>query len=523
MRSLFRHVLLVVVLAAIGGCASLPPNPPRTPEFAGTDTAETPLGRIAAASVGEPASPEISAFRLLPIGDQAFNARLALTRRATKYVDAQYYLLSPDDVGLRFVTELRDAAARGVRVRLLVDDLYAGGSDELLGTLAAHDNVEVRIFNPLPVRGFDMVPRLLLSLHEFGRINRRMHNKLFIADNAFAITGGRNMAAEYFMRHSSANFIDLDLLSAGPVVHKLSSVFDDYWNSPYTYPAQVLGLVPVDRAEARRRFDALVRAAAPDSPSSPLDPFDRPPVEFELARGHVGLVRAPVQLFADSPEKAGGRTAVGPGADTVTERALAVFDAAQSEAVIVSPYLIPGKRGLAMLEHAAARHVSVKLFTNSLGSTDEPLVHWGYKRYRKAMLKLGVHIYEVGATLSRQSGRFGEFRRSLGRLHAKAALIDRRWLYVGSMNLDLRSSRVNTELALVIDSPRLGEEAMHLLERDGYASMYRLRLREPDDRIEWVSVGPDGEDIATVDEPEGSWWLRFKTWLLSPLAREDLL
>jgi putative cardiolipin synthase len=543
-RSMLRLAVLLALLIATGGCASLPPNPPRAAESAGTDTGSTALARIADARRGAPggagsevaaapgappagaataASAPTSAFRLLPIGDPAFNARLALARQAEKYLDVHYYLIHPDEVGLRFLRELRAAAERGVRVRLLVDDLYTPGSDELLGTLAATPNIEVRLFNPLPVRGMGFVPRLLLSLHEFGRINHRMHNKLFVADNAFAITGGRNMAAEYFMRNSAANFIDLDLLSAGSVVRMLSSVFDDYWNSAHTYPVQVLGLAWSDRAAARRRFDELTQGAVADFPSISSDPLGRPSVEAELARGRVDMIAAPVRLFADSPDKAGGRRPVGTGAATVTEQTLGVFASARSEVVIVSPYLIPGPRGLAMMKEAIDHDVRISMFTNSLGSTDEPLVHWSYRRYRQAMLKLGVKVYEVSPTLTRESGRFGDFRRSLGRLHAKAALIDRRWLYVGSMNLDPRSARANTELGLVVDSPRLGEEALHLLNRDGYTSMYRLRLREDDDRIEWVTFGPAGEDISTTDEPGVDWWLRLRMWLLSPLAREDLL
>ena len=199
----------------------------------------TKLAQIAAANTPEDKR-ALSGFRLLPAGDQAFDARIALARRAEKTLDVQYYLIAHDASGLQFLRELRDAAARGVRVRILVDDLYANGQDELLAALAAHANVEVRMFNPLPVRNGGLASRVVFSMHQFSRINGRMHNKLFIADNAFSVTGGRNIADEYFGRSEPANFIDMDILATGPVVRELSNVFDRYWNSEHTYPVQSL-------------------------------------------------------------------------------------------------------------------------------------------------------------------------------------------------------------------------------------------------------------------------------------------
>src|SRR5437764_14423868 len=223
------RALVPLLFALLAGCASLPERTPAPPTVALADVADTRLGRVAAAATPA-ASRDLSGFRLLPEGETAFNARIALARRAERSLDVQYYLIRDDDVGLQFLRELRDAAARGVRVRLLVDDLYTAGEDELFAGLAAHPNVEVRVFNPLPARAGSFGTRLLFSLHEFGRINHRMHNKLFVADNTFAVSGGRNIANEYFMRSAAANFIDLDVLSSGPVVRELSAVFDSHWN-----------------------------------------------------------------------------------------------------------------------------------------------------------------------------------------------------------------------------------------------------------------------------------------------------
>ncbi|MFI4931285.1 MAG: phospholipase D-like domain-containing protein, partial [Burkholderiales bacterium] len=209
----------------LSGCAALPGDVHRARSDAIADVAATPLAQLAASSTPDDKR-HLSGLRLMPNGPEAFAARIALARRAQKSLDVQYYVVASDRTGRQFLRELRDAAERGVRVRLLIDDLHVGDQDDLLMGLAAHDNVQVRLFNPLPVRGGALQTRLLLSLHEFERVNRRMHNKLFVADNSIAVSGGRNIANEYFMRSESANYIDMDVLSIGPVVRGLSDVFD---------------------------------------------------------------------------------------------------------------------------------------------------------------------------------------------------------------------------------------------------------------------------------------------------------
>jgi len=305
---LLSLALLSLLALLLSACAGLPARPATAPSQAAIDVAETRLARIL-----EGATPQesrgMSGFRLLPEGEFAFNARIALIRRAEKTIDAQYYLIADDDVGRQFLRELRDAAARGVRVRLLVDDLYAGGEDELFAGLAAHPNADVRVFNPFPVRGGSFTSRLLFSVHEFGRINHRMHNKLLVADNTFAISGGRNIANEYFMRSASANFIDLDVLSSGPVVRELSSVFDAYWNSTHVYP--IAALVPRDLAArpadvVQARFDDLVRDAAPVLPERDEDVLGNSPVARQLDAGQLKQTFAPARVFADTPDKVAG-------------------------------------------------------------------------------------------------------------------------------------------------------------------------------------------------------------------------
>ena len=522
MTTRFKLLFLWAAALLLSGCASLPDHPPTPPTTAITDVADTPLARIAAAAV--PADTQgLSGFRLLPEGATAFNARIALMRRAQKSLDVQYYLLRGDDIGRQFMRELRDAAQRGVRVRLLVDDLYTAGDEDMLAGLAAFTNAEVRLFNPLPARAGSHSMRLLFSLHQFGRVNHRMHNKLLVADNSFALNGGRNIADEYFMHSEAANFIDLDILSSGPVVRELSSVFDSYWNSGHVYPIGSL-VTPLPADEARRRFDALVAQASPNLPERPRDVLGRTPVGEQLDSGRLDQVFASAQVFADTPDKVAGVPSGGEGT-TVTEKTVRVFATAREQVIIVSPYFIPGEHGMAIMKavNASPEIGQIQVVTNSLGASDEPLVHSGYSRYRLEMLKAGVRIYELSPSLTRSSGKFGSFGSSGGRLHVKAAIIDQRRLLIGSMNLDPRSARLNTEINLAIDSRELAVSLSRLGMQSFESSAYRLRLAPDKEHIEWVEQTADGKQVVHTDEPDNNWLLRLKMWLLSAFVSETQL
>ena len=505
--------LLACALVLLAGCASLPAHEPTAPQFAISDVSGTLLARAAAATL--PASEShLSGFRLLPEGPTAFNARIALAERAQASIDVQYYLIADDPIGRVFLRSLRDAAGRGVRVRLLVDDLYAAGQDELLAGLAAFPNVQVRLYNPLAVRTGSVVTRLLSSLHEFSRINRRMHNKLFIADNSFAVLGGRNIADEYFMHSAQANFIDLDVLSCGPVVRELSHVFDAYWNSE-----QVYAIGQLTASGSQERFDARVGAAHVRIDERAQDMLGATSLAQQFDSGAITLAFAPASVFADTPDKG-----VGP---TVTDRTLQLFADAHDEVIIASPYFIPGERGMAIIRGAGATDENgrITLVTNSFGSTDEPLAFHSYARYRLDMLRAGVRIYEISPSLSQRSGKLPNFklRRSQARLHAKAAVIDVRTLFIGSMNLDPRSERTNTEVGLVIESPKLAQ-TVRGLARDALASgAYKLRLSADGQHIEWVEVDAEGHEVVHTDEPDNNPWLRLQLWLVWPFVSDDLL
>jgi putative cardiolipin synthase len=501
----------VVAAAWLAGCVSLPPPQPRPVVTAITDVAGTELGQLAVAGTPGGAT-ALSGFRLLPEAAFAFDARISLARHAEKSLDVQYYLIHKDDVGLLFLKELREAAARGVRVRLLVDDLYTAGEDEVFSTLSAFPNIEVRLFNPLPSRANSLTARLLFSLTDFGRINHRMHNKLLVADNSFAVSGGRNIANEYFMRSTAANFIDMDVLSSGPVVRQMSEGFDRYWNSEHVRPIESIAPLRMPVEEAQKRFDAMARTAVPDVQIRQRDVLNKSPVGEQLTTGKIDRYWAPFTLFVDDPEKI-TRKADAAYVGSVTEGALSVINSAKRDVKIGSPYFIPGAHGMAMMKKAIEQGGRITVVTNSLGATDEPLAYAGYERYRADMLKIGVTIYEIAPTLSGRSGRFGDFGKSISRLHAKLAVIDDERFFVGSMNLDHRSAAVNTEMG----------DYNKLVTGDRLNLGYRLRLAPNGRRVQWLEYDDAGGDIVHEDEPGEFLWLRFKNWLLLPIVGEELL
>ncbi|MDM0035763.1 phospholipase D family protein [Variovorax sp. J22P271] len=519
--------IAALVLALLGwcamltGCASLPADVARPVSVARTDVDHTRLAALAAEAVPADAGRR-SGLRLLPSGDQAFEARIALARAAERSIDVQYYQIADDASGREFLAALCEAAGRGVRVRVLVDDLQAAGQDALLAGFAARPNVELRLFNPLPVREGSVAGRVLFSAHEFTRINRRMHNKLFIADGSFAISGGRNIGDDYFGRSGPVNFIDMDVLSAGPVVRELAAVFDDYWNSRHAYPIEALAAQTATPEAGRRNFDAHVRpAGASGRPVTARDPLDQGSVGAQLAAGHVVLHLAAVRVLADPPGKIDADAAAqtdGP----VMEGQLALMQAAHADVLIASPYFVPGRRTLDVLQRATGEQVRVSVITNSLATTDEPLVHFGYARYRTALLDMGVALYELMPDDDDAHEVAEGPRGSLGRLHAKLAVVDGQWLSIGSMNMDRRSAHCNTEMGLVIDSPELAGQVASLLQRDRLPQSYQVRSPGPGSRLQWVSQAGAQEVVHRV-EPNLTWGNRMRLSLLSMLVDEELL
>jgi putative cardiolipin synthase len=394
-----------------------------------------------------------------------------------------------------------------VRVRLLVDDLFAAGQDQWLGALDAHARIEVRLFNPLGARGASPTLRVLQSLHRFEAINRRMHNKLLIADGQLALSGGRNIGDAYFHRGADANFIDLDVLSTGAVTQELSALFDAFWNHRLAYPASHL-------VAARTAWSELPVAALP------ADAVEAGSVASQIEGGWLALRFAPVRVIADAPAKAVPAERPDQPGEAMAQ-VLQLMRAAHSQVLIASPYFVPGRIGLELMREANSRGIHLAVMTNSLGATDEPIVHHGYTRYRLQMLQLGVKLAELSPRRGAEHIARGGSSAPAGRLHAKLAVIDGRWLLVGSMNMDRRSSRLNTEIALAIDDPVLAADAQALL-RNWQRSHYAPRLAGARGPIEWVAHGGDAP-VVHGTEPHADGLLHVPLRLLSKMLPEELL
>lgn len=514
---LLKHCALLSAIGLFAGCATLPPPAARPNEVAISPSTQTTLGKIA--SVSSPGD-ELTGFRLMPVGAFALDTRVQLAQRAERTLDVQYYVFSDDRTGRYLMRALRDAALRGVRVRILMDDLYEGGEDELLLALAATPNVEIRLFNPFPGGRNGFATRFIAAgPFEFEHLQHRMHNKLFIADNAMAVAGGRNIADEYFQRSASENFVDLDVFVCGAVVTELSDIFDTYWNSKVVYPLEEVAHSSRTHNEMLAAFKSSMSPEnAPEPESLPAnDQLGYGPLRDDLDGGRLGLIWGIAFAYADMPSKI---TADVTDKETVQYNLVELMEAAKSEVLISSPYLIPGQTGMKMMADDRKRGVRVRIMTNSLASTDEPVVHVGYSHYRRAMLEDGVELFELSTGRIKSATRLGMFGTSVGRLHAKIAVIDRSTVFLGSMNFDPRSAHENTELGIISESGQLAREVARLLDIAQFQSCYRVEL-DKDGNLQWVSPG-DNTDIVT-EEPDTTLWQRIELHVLGPLAPEELL
>jgi putative cardiolipin synthase len=488
----------------LAGCVGLPKHVQKNPSEALRRPDTTALGRIVGhADRGR----NLSGIRLLISGDEALASLIALADRAERTLDIQYYIIHQDESARLLLHHLRVAADRGVRVRVLVDDLNTAGEDRRFMHLGQHANVEVRVFNPFPGGRSKLWTRILASVSEIPRINHRMHNKLFVADNALAITGGRNIGDQYFTRDLQSNFIDLDVVAAGPIVSKLSASFDAFWNSKYAYPIASVA-APVHPETVPQALEENVVAG------------DSSWLAHELDADDLQLTWVPATVLADKPGKIASD--VVPNEEvTIANNIATLMRSAQQEVIVISPYFVPGPDGVALMRELVGRGVHIRVLTNSLASTDSPLVHNGYAHYRVALLKLGVGLAEVRPKLGQRRQRFHPFKGSNASLHAKALVIDQRTVFIGSMNMDARSARTNSELGLVMRSPEIARQVTSLLDDVSAEGSYKLEL-DRNDHIVWSSGEPGAENIWYSD-PETTRAQRVILKILAPFAPEELL
>jgi putative cardiolipin synthase len=522
--SIWRRLVAVAMLAMLAACSTLPAiDREAIKSEAISLSTQTTLGRIAQGSIP---TPDASGFRLMPLGLFSLDTRVQLARRAEVSLDVQYYHFEDDETGRWLLRALRDAAERGVRVRVLIDDLYTGGKDPLWLAFAAHRNVQVRLFNPFArARGQGQGGRFIASADEWSRVNHRMHNKLFIADGAMAVIGGRNVANEYYLRSMRENFVDVDAFTVGWIIQPLQNLFDRYWNSDPVYPLESVAKSEVPAAELRARFEDWTGPVKTPPPAElpPNDILGYGPIADDLDLGRLGLIWGEAYVFADHPDKPFDGEAGGELLETsVTYNVFEAIRSAKEEVVASSPYFVPGQLSMDMFRELRAKGVKVTVLTNSLASTDEPVVHIGYAAHREEMLRMGIDLYELSSSRLKDNKRPFLFGASLGRLHAKLVVIDKKRLFIGSMNLDPRSATINTELGAMIDSPPLARELLRIIDIDRLQSAYRVRLNPSGSGLQWLSN--DGEKEFIIDkEPDSTPWLRIKSWLLTPFVPVEQL
>jgi putative cardiolipin synthase len=508
----FLYVLTAMSPALLTGCGELPDLEGRSISTAVQNTADTRLGKVIEPLVQ--AHPGKSGVVPVRDGRDAFAARKLLADAAERTLDVQYYIWHNDMSGTLLFEALHRAADRGVRVRLLLDDNNTTNLDTVLAALDAHPNIQVRLFNPFIHRRW----RFLDYLTDFERLNRRMHNKSFTADNQVTIIGGRNVGDEYFDAGQNVLFVDLDVLAIGPVVKEVSNDFDRYWASGSSYPAARV-LTPVSAATIAAL--AAVASLIKHDPHALayIQALARQPFVRALLAGRLPFEWAATRMVSDDPAK---------GLDRAVDDALLwpwlkrLLGGPTHELELVSPYFVPGAAGVEFFTALAKQGVKITVLTNSLEATDVAAVHAGYAKRRKPLLKAGIALFEMKLTSSSPSVRDRGLTGSSGSsLHAKTFSVDRSHVFIGSFNFDPRSASLNTEMGFVIDSPVLARQIADAFADGLLARTYKVRLSS-DGALQWVERR-GGKTIVHDEEPGAGFWRRFGVFILSRLPIEWLL
>jgi putative cardiolipin synthase len=513
-----RFLVAIALGLLVSACASLPKNVDREPSIALANTDDTHLGRAVGRRVA--ANPGRSGIHPLSNAREAFAARILLARAADRSLDLQYYDWQNDTTGQLLFDAVWQAAERGVRVRMLLDDANTRGLDPTIAALAAHPNIQVRLFNPLVNREF----RLGNFITDFARVNRRMHNKSFTADSQVAIVGGRNVGDEYYGADTAVGFRDLDVLVVGPIVRDVAREFDLYWNSESAYPSATV--VPaVARDDATRLREKWQNVSQQPDALRYAGAVRDTPLVHGLLNGELELEWTTAQLVHDDPSKV-----LQPPERTdlhLLPRLEQALGRPMHELDLVSPYFVPGADGAAGLRELVARGVKVRVLTNSLAATDVRATHAGYSIYREELLRAGVRLYELKPNRDSRAAKEAAERQGIGDsaaagLHAKTFSVDRSRIFVGSFNLDPRSDRLNTEMGIVIASPTLAGRLSAEFDTGIPRDAYEVRLAADGRSLEWIEREGDRE-IHHSTEPETGAMKRLWVRFLSILPIEWLL
>ncbi|UOE99780.1 phospholipase D family protein [Bdellovibrio reynosensis] len=499
------------------GCNGVPKTYISPKAYAIKETSDTVLGKLLSPTVQ--AHKGNSGFVPLEAGTDAYKARIVSIQMAQKTLDLQYYLWADDRIGKAMGHEVIQAADRGVRVRILLDDLNLGPYEDALLALDRHPQIEVRMFNPFSFRKIR-----LFEIVRFHQAHRRMHGKLMIADNQTAITGGRNIGEQYFTAHGEENFGDYDVWAFGPIVGQCSDAFDEYWNSGFSVPISVLNQREITDEDYKNLRESFASASNDLQKSSYAKQLASSSLDADFRAGRLKTYWGRAQIYYDSPEKIDQENQ-----DTYDGRNLKKYMEAMpispptKELFIVSPYFIPGAKGVEYFKNKEAKGVQVSVFTNSLGSNDVPLTFAGYKKYRKQLIRAGVDLYELKPRVTPKARKFrlvGTSGARLG-LHGKVFIFDRRAMFVGSLNLDPRSIELNTEFGVLFESPELADQFLNNALRFLPELSYRVSLNDKND-VQWNTV-ESGKSIVFSEEPDARWWQSFQSEFLSLFVPETML
>ena len=509
-----RQACCLLLLLILGGCATVNFDVPKDASYAVWPDNDTQLGQRAA-ELGEEGA-DRTGFYDLGDGVDALAMRYVLAQRAERTIDAMYYVIKGDAAGSVLILALLDAADRGVRVRVLVDDAELPAYDRGITALGGHPNVEIRIFNPFARSS----PLWLNALTDFRRITRRMHNKAFVADNRVAVIGGRNIADEYFGASPEVMFADADVGCVGPLVSEVSAMFDWYWNHRLAVPVTSLAKSPEDpdaALEALRAKMQETRATLKDGPYAAA--------LANAVQDTLGITAQEVQwrgyeFVYDSPDK--GLKHRPENLDPlITPRLLEIARTTEEELIILTPYFVPRKEAMALFRELRGRDVTVRVITNSLASTNQVLVHSGYAPARKRLLGMGVELYEINPTAEDLARARDGVTAGAGTLHGKLFIYDRKKVFVGTFNVDPRSAYINTEMGVLIhDAARATDWTTEILDALP-AQTYRVSMNDKA-ALRWTTE-VDGEVVVYKREPETGFWKRFRVNLLRLLPIKDQL
>ncbi|MEP4149181.1 MAG: phospholipase D family protein [Halioglobus sp.] len=523
--SKLRSLALLAIFSLLAACSSLPTDFAKEPSYALEANSENRLVSELQGLLDE--HPGQSGFRTLEQGEEAFVARIRLIDSASTSLDIQYYIWHDDLTGRTMHTQLLAAADRGVRVRMLLDDLDTAGKDRTLRLIDSHPNIEIRVFNPFANRE----NRLGDFIGDTRRINRRMHNKTMTTDNLVTIFGGRNIGDEYFAAAKDVGFGDMDALAIGPIAGEVSAQFDLYWNSEWAYPIGAFDwkdqLSQEDIKAYREKSDQYLEETKSSAYGDVLRQFD---MASMASITELEFVWSEWLLAYDQPSKVEAKKV---SAETHLAPKLKMgMDKTQRDLIIVSPYFVPGDEFTEYLVSLVDRGVRVRILTNSLQANDVSMVHAGYMRYREDLVAGGVELFEFKADAnkvvrkrakeigkeSKEKSRIGASKASL---HAKFFGFDETYLFIGSFNLDGRSVALNSELGAYYASPAEAKLLSQTFDEMMLEIAYRLTLDEDGD-IQWTTER-DGKEVVFFKEPDTTWWKRFSTGFLSIIVPESQL